>query len=262
MQAALSRLGRWTARAGLVLVFVFLVLPLLVAASVSFTSDEFMAFPPVGFSLRWYLEVLSGSYWTEAVANTLVIGALTALIATTVGTISAYAISRVPHPIVRDALLILFLAPLAVPYMSLGMSIYAVFAPFGLVGTRLGVALAQTVIAMPFVVIAVTSTIRRRDRDLERAARTLGATPVKSFRYVVLPLLMPGVAAGAVLAFMTSFDDVVMPIFLGGLDAGTVPKVMLDSLYLKSDPSVMAASTLISTVGLALFLVISMNSRR
>jgi len=112
------------------------------------------------------------------------------------------------------------------------------------------------------VVLAVTSTIRRKDQSLEQAARTLGASPTKAFWHVVLPLLRPGIAGGAVLAFIISFDDVVMPIFLGGISAGTVPKAMLDSLYGVSDPTVMAVSASINAVGLVLLLLALLASRR
>lgn len=254
MQRAILR----ASGAGLLgLVCVFLVAPVLVAASVSLTADTVLGFPPTGVSLRWYADIAGSPAWRAAFLNTLVIGAICACIATTIGTLSAYGISRLHDAVLRDAALVLFLAPLAVPYMSLGIALYPTFARLGLVGTRAGVALAQAVIAMPFVVLSVTAIIRRRDRELEAASRTLGATPVKGFLYVVLPLLAPGIAAGAVLAFMTSFDDVVMPIFLSGLHAGTVPKMMLDSLALTSDPSVMAASTAISAIGLLLFLAVA-----
>jgi putative spermidine/putrescine transport system permease protein len=242
-------------------VLTFLVLPILVAASVSFTAGTTMTFPPTGFSIHWYVELMESPKWRAAIYNTLIVGAVCSTFATAVGTLSAFGISRLRSPLLRDIILILFLTPLAVPYMSLGMAMYPVFAQLGLVGTRLGVALGQSVIAMPFVVIAVTSTIRRKDRNLEQAARTLGATPVASFFYIVLPLLSPGIWAGGVLAFMTSFDDVVMPIFLSGIRAGTVPKEMLDSLYQASNPSVMAASTAISTVGLLLFLSVTVTQR-
>jgi putative spermidine/putrescine transport system permease protein len=200
--------------------------------------------------------------WRSAAANTIIVGIFCTVLTTVSGTLSAYGISRIRRPLVRDAILVLFMTPLAVPYMSLGMAMYPTFARLGLIGTTFGVALAQSVIAFPFVVLAVTSTIRRKDRTLEQAARTLGASPLRSFRYVVLPLLAPGISAGAILAFMTSFDDVVMPIFLAGIRAGTVPKEMLDSLYLTSDPSVMAASTAISAVGLLLFLAASFIRKR
>jgi ABC-type spermidine/putrescine transport system permease subunit II len=245
----------------LMLVFIFLMLPIFVAASVSFTADPSMTFPPTGFSLRWYMELVESANWRAAIYNTLVVGTVCATFATVIGTLSAYGISRIRTPLLRDVFLILFLTPLAVPYMSLGMAMYPVFAQLGLIGTRLGVALAQSVIAMPFVVIAVTSTIRRKDRSLEQAARTLGASPLASFCYIVLPLLKPGIWAGGVLAFMTSFDDVVMPIFLSGIRAGTVPKEMLDSLYQTADPSVMAASAAISAIGLLLFLSVALTRR-
>jgi putative spermidine/putrescine transport system permease protein len=116
------------------------------------------------------------------------------------------------------------------------------------------VALAQALFALPLVVLSVLPVIRRRDLQLERAARTLGAGPWTSFRLVMLPILAPGIAVGAALSFMISFDDVTAPIFLSGSTAGTLPKMMLDALALNSDPSVMAASTVVAVLGLALFL--------
>jgi len=236
---------------------VFLVAPLIISASVSFTSDTVMSYPPTGFSLRWYRQIATDPMWHKALVDTVIIGAICTVIATTIGTLSAYGISRIGRPVVRNGILVLFLAPLAVPYVSFGMSIYPVFAPYRLIGTHLGVAIAQAVISIPFVVLTVISTIRRRDRTLESAARSLGASPFQAFYHVVLPLLMPGIVAGAVLSFMTSFDDVIMPIFLGGANVSTMPKAMLDSLSLSSDPSVMAASAVVSLIGLAAFLAIA-----
>lgn len=248
--------------AALILIFVFLVAPILVAASVSFTADEFISFPPVGFSWKWYGEIASNPVWRRAVTNSVIAGGLCAVIATVSGTLTAYGISRIRSRGLREAALIFFVMPLAVPHMSLAMALYPVFAKFGLIGTLTGVALAQSIFALPFVVLAVASVIRRRDRDLEQAARTLGASPARSFFHVVLPLLTPGIAAGAILSFMVSFDDVTVPIFLSGVRAGTVPKAMLDALALNSDPSVMAASTAISILGLLLFVLSSLLAKR
>ena len=243
-------------------VVAFLVVPIFVAASVSFTSGSFMTFPPVGFSWRWYENIISAENWHKALLDTLLIGAISTFISTTAGTFAAYGISRIANPLRRNGVLVIFLAPLAVPYVSFGMSLYPIFATYRLIGTPLGVALAQSVIAMPFVVLAVLSTIRRRDRILEAAGRTLGASPIRCFRHIVLPLLAPGILAGAILAFMTSFDDVIMPIFIGGARVATIPKVMLNSLTMTSDPSVMAASTIVSTIGLAGFLIAGAIRRR
>lgn len=245
----------------LVALFTFLVAPIFISASVSFTSDRFMSFPPDGFSLRWYQKIAQDPGWRGAFIDTIIIGFICMIIATSIGTLSAYGISRVRSAFLRNAILILFLSPLVVPYVSFGMAVYPIFASYRIVGTYLGVGLAQAIIAIPFVVITVISTIRRRDQVLEAAARTLGASPLQAFWYVVLPLLMPGIIAGAVLSFLTSFDDVIMPMFLGGASVSTLPKAMLDALSMSSDPSVMAASSVISLIGLVTFLVVTFVRR-
>lgn len=237
------------------IVVVYMVAPILVGASVSITGGDFLAFPPEGFSTRWYSTIASDRLWRAAFLNSLIIGGLSAAIATVLGTLSAYGIALTERAAIRRSLIVLFILPLAVPHMSLAMAFYPVFAKLGLIGTHLGVALAQALFALPLVVLSVLPVIRRRDLQLERAARTLGAGPLASFRLVMLPILAPGIAVGAALAFMVSFDDVTAPIFLSGSTAGTLPKMMLDALALSSDPSVMAASTVIAVLGLSLFAI-------
>jgi putative spermidine/putrescine transport system permease protein len=235
----------------------FLVAPILISASVSFTASDFMAFPPEGFSFRWYQTIVNDPKWRSSLLDTLTIGAMCTAISTVIGTLSAYGISRIRRPALRNGVLVVFLAPLVVPYVSFGMAVYPTFASYRLIGTHFGVALAQSIISIPWVVITVISTMRRRDQVLESAARTLGASPIRAFVYVVLPLLLPGIIVGAALAFMTSFDDVVMLIFLGGSSVSTFPKTMLDALAQSRDPSVMAASTIVSVIGLVAFLLVS-----
>ena len=243
-------------------VVVYAVAPIVVGASVSVTAGDFLIFPPEGFSGRWYVTIFADPRWRAAFMNSIVIAGTCTVIATALGTLTAYGIASTSNRLLRQGLIVLFILPLAVPHMSLAMALYPVFARLGLIGTHLGVALAQALYALPLVVLAVLAVIRRRDLQLERAARTLGAGPVAAFRLVVLPLLNSGIAVGAVLAFMTSFDDVTAPIFLSGSTAGTLPKMMLDALALNSDPSVMAASTVIAIVGLTLFALGSALSRR
>lgn len=239
----------------LALVVLYMVAPILVGASVSITGSDFLAFPPEGFSARWYANIASDRLWRAAFLNSLIVGVLAAGLATVLGTLSAYGIALTENAFLRRSLIVLFVLPLAVPHMTLSLAFYPVFAKLGLIGTHLGVAMAQALFALPLVVLSVLPVIRRRDLQLERAARTLGAGPVASFRLVMLPILAPGIAVGAALAFMISFDDVTAPIFLSGSTAGTLPKMMLDSLALNSDPSVMAASTIIAVLGLSLFLL-------
>lgn len=244
------------------LVVVYAIAPIFVGASVSITRSDFLAFPPEGFSIRWYETLLTDPRWRGALLNSLIIAGLCTIIATVLGTITAYGIALTAIPSLRRALVVLFILPLAVPHMSLALALYPVFARLGLIGTHVGVALAQALYSIPLVVLAVLAVIRRRDLQLAQAARTLGAHPVAAFRLVILPLLTPGIAVGAALACMTSFDDVTAPIFLSGSSAGTVPKMMLDALALNSDPSVMAASTIIAITGLTLFALGSALSGR
>lgn len=246
----------------LALVVVYAVAPIVVGASVSVTAGDFLIFPPEGFSGRWYANIFADPRWRSAFLNSFLIAVMCTVIATVLGTLTAYGIALTPIRWLRQGLVVLFVLPLAVPHMALSLALYPVFARLGLIGTHVGVALAQSLFSLPLVVLAVLAVIRQRDLQLERAARTLGAGSVAAFRLVVLPLLTPGIAVGGVLAFMTSFDDVTAPIFLSGSSAGTVPKMMLDALALNSDPSVMAASTIIALVGLALFAVGSALSAR
>lgn len=243
-------------------VVVFAAAPIVVGASVSVTAGDFLVFPPEGISGRWYVAIFGDARWRSALVNSLVIAGVCTAFATVLGTLTAYGIASTSNALLRRGFVVLFILPLAVPHMSLSMALYPVFARLGLIGTHLGVALAQTLFALPLVVLAVLAVVRRRDLQLERAARTLGAGPFAAFRLVVLPLLSSGITVGAVLAFMTSFDDVTAPIFLSGSTAGTLPKMMLDALALNGDPSVMAASTVIALVGLVLFALGSALSRR
>jgi len=116
------------------------------------------------------------------------------------------------------------------------------------VGTLLGLVLAHTVLALPFVVVVVAATLRGFDESLELAAQNLGANRWHTFRLVTLPLIAPGIVSGAVLAFITSFDEVVIAIFVSGARAPTLPKQMWDGIRTEIDPTVAAVSTLLICV--------------
>lgn len=233
----------------------FLVVPILLAATTSFTSDEIIGFPPTGFSLQWYDKFVQDPKWRTATTNTIVIGIMSAILATVVGTFAAIGLQRIANKLLRDVVFGIFLMPLVVPFMVLAMALYPIFAQFGLLNSQLGVALAQGIVSVPYVLISVTSAMRRRDSDLVSACRTLGAGPWQALLHVRLRLLLPGIVGGAVLAFMTTFDDVIMPLFMGGSNVSTLPRVMVDSLYNLSDPTVMAVSATISGVALLLVIV-------
>jgi putative spermidine/putrescine transport system permease protein len=235
-------------------VVAYLLLPIVVTVIGSLTSEPSLTFPPQGFSLRWYGEFFSSPEWRRAAVNSLVIGGTACAIATVVGTALAYAITQQTGRI-RDILLAAALTPLVVPYVVVAVALYPLFADWGLLNSRFGVALAHSVIGVPFVILSVLSALRPEDLQLASAARTLGATRSRAFFHVVLPLMLPGVVAGATFAFAVSLDDVVMPLFLGGIQGETLPKKMLEAVKETLDPTVMAISALIVAAGILMLLI-------
>ena len=138
----------------------------------------------------------------------------------------------------------LILSPLIVPVIVVAIGIYYAFSRYGLVGSPIGLVLAHTCLAVPFVVTSVSASLAGIDPRLEQAALSLGATPGGTFFQVTLPLIRPGVLVGALFAFITSFDELVVALFLSGSGAVTLPRRMWDDLRFQIDPTIAAVSTL------------------
>jgi ABC-type spermidine/putrescine transport system permease subunit II len=138
--------------------------------------------------------------------------------------------------------------------MVLAIALYYVFAPLRLVGTSLGLVLAHSVIAIPFVVIVVSGALRSTDVTLERAARTLGARPVSAFLRVTLPAIRPAVLTGAFFAFLASFDELVIALFIAGTGSRTLPKRMWEGIREEIDPTIAAVAAML--IGLTLMLIL------
>ena len=138
----------------------------------------------------------------------------------------------------------LIVSPLIVPGIVAAIGIYYAFSRYHLVGTPIGLILAHTCLAVPFVVTSVSASLAGFDRRLEQAALSLGATPWGTFRQVTLPLIRSGVLVGALFAFITSFDELIVALFLSGSGAVTLPRRMWDDLRFAIDPTIAAVSTL------------------
>lgn len=233
------------------LVLAYLVIPSLVVIVMSFSGGRFLEFPPRALSLRWHLAYWSGTPWIDATVRSIKVATLVAVVSTTVGTMVAIALARLSvrgKPWLRA----LVISPVVLPTIVLSIGIYSVYARWRLIGTTLGLVLAHTVLALPFVVLNVSAVMVKLDRALERAARILGAGPVRAFVRVMLPLLAPGIASGAIFAFLTSFDEIVIAMFISGADP-TLPKLMFDGIRYELNPVVAAVSTqLIVVTSLAL----------
>lgn len=233
------------------LAMIFLIGPTLVIIPISFSSANFLSYPLPGFSLQWYEKILQPQPWMSALLNSLIIGAGATLVSTVLGTLAALGMSRGRLP-ARSMILAVVISPMIVPVVISGVGMYFFFAKLGFVASFLGLVLAHAVLAVPFVLITVTATLKNFDMNLVRAAASLGASPVHAFRTVTLPLIAPGVISGALFAFVFSFDEVVVALFISGPGQRTLPRQMFDGLRDNIDPSILAMSTLLVIISIVL----------
>ncbi|MDN2567470.1 ABC transporter permease [Aquibium sp. A9E412] len=240
---------------------VFLVMPTLAVAPISFTETDFITFPPRGFTLRWYEEFFTRPAWIGSLGTSAIVAVLTAILATTLGTMIALGLGQLPRR-VGGAVTFFFILPMVVPTIITAAALYTPFARSGLIASIPGLVLAHTVLALPFVIINVSAILQKLDHRVVDAARSLGATPAVAFRRVTLPILAPGIAAGAVFAFITSFDEVVVSLFIAGANATTLPVQMWSGIRFEISPIVAAASCLLLIVSCVLLTIFWLIQRR
>jgi putative spermidine/putrescine transport system permease protein len=234
------------------LVAAFLLLPTLIIVPMSFSEGRQLEFPPQGLSVRWYEVIFSDPTWRDAMATSAQVALLTVVIATALGTAAALALVRWRSR-ASGAVSALLLSPMIVPVVIFGVGTFLLFSRWQLTGTLTGLVIAHVVLALPFVIVSVMASARTLDPTLELAAAGLGAGRWKTFQRVVLPLIAPGVAAGALFAFITSWDEIVVALFMTSPTLRTLPVVMWGQVRTQLDPSLAAAGTLllvISTVAL------------
>lgn len=243
------------------IMMLFLLGPLLAFLPISFSSASFLSYPLPGYSLQWYEKVLQPTPWMFALRNSLIVGSLSTALATVLGTAAAFGLTRKNF---RGSSLVLALivSPMIVPVIVTAVGTYFMFAKFGLVATFSGLVIAHTVLGVPFVVITVSSTLQTFDNRLLQAACGLGASPIHAFFTIVLPIIANGVIAGAIFAFVTSFDDVVVAIFIGGPQQKTLPRQMFEGIKDNIDPSILAMSAILLLVTILLMVFLSLLRRR
>jgi putative spermidine/putrescine transport system permease protein len=226
------------------LVALFLVLPIAIVVPMSFSTAISFEFPPPGYSLGYYAKYFTSEEWLEPTLNSFVI-ALGAAALTMLLVVPA-AFGYVRYRFRGKALVnLLMMAPLIVPHVVSAVAYYGFLGRARLTGTHLGVIVAHGVLAVPVAFLVVTATLKGFDRNLERAAMSAGAGPLRTFFHVTLPVLRPGMLVGALFAFLSSFNEAVVVIFIGGRDAATLPKKMYESIRLESDPVIAVVSTLL-----------------
>lgn len=226
------------------LVMIFLVAPTLLVIPMSFSNSQYLEFPPRQWSLRWYESYFSSAAWMQATATSLKAGILTALVATPLGTMAAYGllVSRIRH---AGLLTMLLLTPIVVPVILIGIGVFYVYVKLQLVNTLTGLVLAHSMLAIPVVMMVVSSALKTFDLNQEMVARSLGASRQEAFRLVTFPQIRFSVFTGAVLAFLTSFDEIIVSLFVSGGDNSTLTRNMFNALRDQVDPTIAAISTLI-----------------
>jgi putative spermidine/putrescine transport system permease protein len=237
------------------LTILYLVAPTLVIVPMSFTEARILSFPPQGFSLEWYERMLSDRQWSSALVNSAQVAVLTTILSVVLGTLAALALVRGRFP-GRTAVNGLILAPLIVPIVIIAIGMFSLVVRWRIGTSLVGLVVAHTALAVPFVVVSVSASLRTMDRNLELAAANLGATPRQTFFRVTLPHIVPGVIAGAIFAFITSWDEVVVSIFLTSPRFRTLPVEMWEQVRTAVDPTVAAVATTLLVVTTVLLLAL------
>jgi putative spermidine/putrescine transport system permease protein len=264
LQAYASRLERiwyYAIRGFCILVLIGLVLPIFAIVPISFTSDTMLSYPMPGLSFRWYIEFFNSVMWTLSMKNSFIIAFATTALATALGTMAALGLTTSNFPF-KGAITGVMIMPMVVPIVISAVGIYFFFAWIGLASTHLGMILAHTVLATPFVVITVTATLQGFNRNQMRAGSSLGASPSTVFFKITLPQILPGVISGALFAFVTSFDEVVVALFIAGSEQYTLPRQMFAGIREKYNPTIAAVATMMIVVSIALLVTVELLRRR
>jgi putative spermidine/putrescine transport system permease protein len=248
----------WT---GGVVVLFFLLAPILAIIPLSFSSGNFLTYPLPGFSLRWYEELLTSEKWLPALRNSMIIGVSATVLATVLGTLASMGLNRARFPF-KPLVMALLLSPMIVPVVITAIGVYFFFAPLGLANSFTGLIIAHTVLGAPFVVITVSATLAHFDIAMARAAASLGAPPLTAFFRVILPLIMPGVASGALFAFATSFDEVVVALMIAGPEQRTLPREMFSGIRESINPTITAVATVLILTSVVLLVCLELLRRR
>lgn len=230
-------------------VYAFLYVPLIVVVVYSFNDSRLNA-EWVGFTLDWYRKLLHNDELLTAAGNSLIIALVSSAVSTVLGTMAGFSL----HKHKSRFLQLLVLTPIAIPEILMGVSLLIFFVLLNITLGMLSITLAHIAFSLGFVTIVVRSRLAGMDETLTEAARDCGATPWVAFRRITLPLIMPGVVAGALMAFTLSIDDFVITFFTAGANSSTLPLQIYSMIKIAVTPEVNAISTLL--MGLTLLLIV------
>jgi putative spermidine/putrescine transport system permease protein len=225
-------------------IYAFMLSPLVFVLFISFSTDSFIVFPPSGLGLRWYAALAGNQRMLQALAISFSVATQVTAITLLVSIPAAYALTRGQFK-GRDLAMGLVTSPLILPTVVIGLGVLIAFNPLGLVATLPGVLLAHHILTIPFCVRILATSIATIPPDVEEAAAMLGATPLRTFLRVTLPLMTPGLISAGVLTFLLSFDEAVITLFISGPRLHTLPVEVFSYVERRADPLVAALSVVL-----------------
>jgi putative spermidine/putrescine transport system permease protein len=219
-------LGRGVFLVLIALIYAFIIGPIVIVLVAAVSTTPYLTFPPAGFTLRWFRDIVLLREFTDALWTSLEVATAATLLALVLGTWIALALRRrFPG---RDALQAFFLAPIVLPELALGIGLLQFFSRTGYVRGALALVLAHSLICTPYAIRTIMATDASRDRALEESALSLGAAPWRVLWDVILPSLRPGLICGGIMAFVISFDNVSISMFLAAPGSTTLPALLFD----------------------------------
>ncbi len=273
-----QRIGYYTFLTYCGMVFFFLMAPMFIIIPLSVSSSPFfeftremMTFDPEGYSLKWYKQMLGicsievttvcSNKWMLGTRNSFIIGILSTLLATGLGTVAALGLSR-PHMPFKATIMAILISPMIVPLIITAAGMFFFYSKLGITHTYTGLILAHTALGTPFVVITVTATLTGFDTNLIRASQSLGGDTITTFFKVIMPLILPGIISGALFAFITSFDEVVVVLFIGSVEQITIPRQMWAGLRQEISPVILCMATCLVFLSIGLLTAVELLRRR
>ncbi len=252
-----ARLGpaAWPVYLAALLIVVFLLVPLALPIALSVSDTPFVTFPPQGFTLRWYLSVLEEPDFTGPLLFSLWLSAVSAIGAIVLGTPAAIGLVRYAFP-GRELVQSLVLSPLVFPSLVTGIALLRFFSSIGSHNAMINLAIGHVLVTVPYVVRTVSASLLMLDPSVEEVARTLGANRWRTFWRITRPQIVPGLVAGGVFAFVTSFDNYAISMWLFDAEHMPLPLSMFSLISRMFDPGIAAIASLMILLSLVLVLVI------
>ncbi|MHB8727333.1 MAG: ABC transporter permease [Casimicrobiaceae bacterium] len=252
----MERVLRWLDRLVVAAIVVYLLAPTLVVLIFSFYPTAYLTFPPHGFTLKWYHEAFAQyDLFLGPLVTSLLLGLASSAVATVIGTVAALGLVRAPlqH---RSLWQGAFLAPILIPTLIVGFGLMLFFLRLGLLGSWWGLLAGHVTIVVAYVTQSVSASLAGLDPSVEEVAKTLGSSPLRAFFRVTLPQVAPGIAAGAVFAFIMSFDELALTLLLAAPATTTLPVAIYSYVQFDSGPTVAAISTILLAITLGFLLLL------